>query len=82
MILNIVLLYLGDSKDCQNITVVPTLKFFKHGPNSSVVFDNRHLAKHGNSWNNAMKSLFDLIDQQFGRISFKVCTSVSRVLNA
>ena len=74
--------HLGDSEDCQNITAVPTLKFFKHGSNSSVIFDNIHLAKDGNSWNNAMKSLFDFIDKQFGRVSFKVYKFLSRLMNA
>ena len=82
MVLTIVLLYLRASEDCQNITIVPTLKFFKHGPNSSLIFDNTHLAKHGNSWNSAMKSLFDFIDEQFGRISSKVYISLSQILNA
>ena len=84
MTLTIILLYLGDPEDCQsqNITVFPTLKFFKNGPNSSIIFDNRHLAKHGDSWNTAMKSLFDFIDKQFGRVSFKVCKSLGQSLNA
>ena len=68
--------------DNQKITIIPTLKFFKHGPKSSDTFDNRHLAKHGYSLNNAMKSLFDFIDQQFGRISFKVLTSLNQVFYA
>ena len=68
--------------DYQNITIIPTLKFFKHGSKSSVIFDNIHLAKHGNSWNKAMKNLFAFIDQQMGRISIKVHDYFSQVIGS
>ena len=56
----------------QNITTIPTLKFFKSGDNSSVQFDIGPMVPNSGIVDQLIVDLFAFIDREMGRVSIKV----------